>query len=89
MFNNDVMLTRHDIESLIARIEPALIALRRRIHQHPELAFEEHETARAVSDYLASLDIPLKRGRDFTDRDIRDGAPVAIVNETTATRYWP
>jgi amidohydrolase len=62
MFNNVVMLTRHEIESFVARIEPDLIALRRRIHQHPELAFEEHETARAVSDYLASLDIPHRTG---------------------------
>jgi len=29
------MLTSHDIASLIARIELDLIALRRRIHEHP------------------------------------------------------
>ena len=56
------MLTSHQIESLVARIEPDLIALRRRIHEHPELAFEEHETARAVSDYLSALDIPHRTG---------------------------
>jgi len=56
------MLTSRQIESLVARIEPDLIALRRRIHEHPELAFEEHETARAVSDYLSALDIPHRTG---------------------------
>ena len=56
------MLTSHQIESLVARIEPELIALRRRIHEHPELAFEEHETAPAVSNYLAALDIPHRTG---------------------------
>ena len=55
-------LTNHQIESAVARIEPDLIALRRRIHEHPELAFEEHETARAVSDYLSALDIPHRTG---------------------------
>jgi len=56
------MLTNHQIESLVARIEPDLIALRRRIHAHPELAFEEHETARAVSGYLSAIDIPHRTG---------------------------
>ncbi len=56
------MLTSHQIESLVASIEPGLIALRRRIHEHPELAFEEHETARAVSDYLSALDLPHRTG---------------------------
>jgi len=56
------MLTNHQIELLVARIEPDLIALRRRIHAHPELAFEEHETARAVSGYLSAIDIPHRTG---------------------------
>ena len=56
------MLTSRQIESLVARIEPDLIALRRRIHEHPELAFEEQETARAVSDFLSALDIPHRTG---------------------------
>jgi putative ABC transport system permease protein len=45
---------------------------------------------RAVDkDYFRTLQIPLRRGRFFTDQD-REGAPkVALINETMATRFWP
>ena len=39
--------------------------------------------------YFAALGIPIRHGRDFTDRDVRDATPVALINETTARRYWP
>jgi hypothetical protein len=54
------MLTSREIEALVARIEPDLIALRR--HQHPDLALEEHGTARAGSDYLSAPGIPHRTG---------------------------
>ena len=37
--------------------------------------------------YLATLDIPILRGRDFLSADDR-GPPVVIVNETMAARFW-
>ena len=37
--------------------------------------------------YLATMDIPLLRGRDFLPSDDR-GPPVAIVNRTMAARFW-
>ncbi len=39
--------------------------------------------------YLATLGVPLVRGRQFDSRDGPDAAPVIIVNETMARRYWP
>jgi putative ABC transport system permease protein len=40
-------------------------------------------------DYFRSLHIPLSRGRFFDERDTAQAAPVIIVNETFARRYFP
>jgi predicted permease len=41
-------------------------------------------------DYLLTLGIPLKRGREFTARDnVAGSPPVMMVNETLARRLWP
>ena len=50
------------IDSIAARLAPELVALRKTLHQHPELAFEEHETAKAVGAFLGKLKIPFKSG---------------------------
>ncbi|HEV2446113.1 MAG TPA: ABC transporter permease, partial [Candidatus Sulfopaludibacter sp.] len=45
---------------------------------------------RVVSDgYIRAMGIPLRAGRDFTDRDREKSAPAIIVNETLARRLWP
>ena len=47
-------------------------------------------SAREVSTgYFDTVRTPLLRGRVFTEKDRGGGLPVAIVNETTAKRYWP
>jgi predicted permease len=40
-------------------------------------------------DYLRTLGIALRRGRDFTAADRPGAEPVIIVNEAYAARYWP
>ena len=50
------------IDSIAARLTPELVALRKKLHEHPELAFEEHETAKAVGAFLTKLNIPFKTG---------------------------
>jgi predicted permease len=39
--------------------------------------------------YFEVLDIPVLRGRSFTADDGPGAAPVAIINEALAKRYWP
>ena len=40
-------------------------------------------------DYFKAMGIPLIRGRLFTDRDKGKSQPVAIINETMASQYFP
>jgi predicted permease len=39
--------------------------------------------------YFSMLGIPIVRGRDFTEEEVRAGAKVAIVTESTARKFWP
>ena len=70
--------------NLVESIEPSadrwtdeLIALRRAIHAHPELAFEEHQTAKLVQEFLARLAIPCRTGVGGTGivADLQGGRP--------------
>jgi len=41
------------------------------------------------SQFFQTLNVPILRGRAFTDADREDAAPVAIVSEGVARRLWP
>jgi predicted permease len=40
-------------------------------------------------DYFEAMQIPLRRGRLFDERDHADGPRVAIISESIAARQWP
>ncbi len=39
--------------------------------------------------YIETLDIPLKSGRTFNDSDTETSAPVVIVDDRLARKFWP
>jgi putative ABC transport system permease protein len=43
----------------------------------------------ATPDYFPTLRIPVLRGRNFTSADREDSAPVAIVSDSMARKFWP
>jgi putative ABC transport system permease protein len=46
------------------------------------------EVYTANPTYFRSVRIPLLKGRGFTDADNAESAPVAIISEIVANRYW-
>ncbi|HEY4218553.1 MAG TPA: ABC transporter permease [Gemmatimonadaceae bacterium] len=47
------------------------------------------EFAAALPGYFATMGIPILQGRDFVPQDDASAAPVVIVDELLAKRYWP
>lgn len=47
------------------------------------------ETIRVSPDYFRVIQAPLIRGRFFSESDEDEKQRVAIIDETTARRYWP
>lgn len=45
----------------VEKFKEELIEIRRYLHMHPELSFQETETAEYIANYLTALDIPVTR----------------------------
>jgi len=50
------------VEAIVQKITPALIEIRRDIHAHPELAFQEKRTAAIVAEYFQKLGLEVRTG---------------------------
>ncbi len=48
-----------------------------------------HAFTPVCGDLLQALGVPLLRGRYFTNADRKGSAPVLIISENLARRYWP
>src|SRR6516165_6032199 len=63
-------------------LQPELVEVRRYLHTHPELSFQEKETANFVGDRLDKLGFTVKKGLAKTgliaDFKTQDGPMVAI-----------
>ena len=42
-----------------------------------------------AADYFQALEIPILQGRGFSRSDDAEAAPVAIINQSMAQRFWP
>src|SRR5690606_6865634 len=79
------------IERETAALAPAIVALRHRIHERPELGNRELETARLVAEHLTALGLEVETGVAHTGvvgilRGGRPGAGVAVRADRGA---WP
>jgi putative ABC transport system permease protein len=54
----------------------------------PGMAYDANDR-QVTANYLKAMNIALRQGRYFDDRDNAHSVPVTIVNETMARQYWP
>ena len=77
-----MVATTSTLHQDVDEILPGVIADRRHLHQHPELGFQEHETARFVVERLRGIgaeDIRIGVGNTGVTALIRGGQPGKVV----------
>ena len=72
-----------EISGMIERLEPDLVAMRRDLHRHPELAFSEGRTASIAAERLRALGMAPQEGVGGTgvlaDLSGPEGGPVLLI----------
>ena len=56
------MSLKQNIKKLAAQYHAEVIAIRRYLHAHPELSFEEYETSKFIQQKLKEYDISYQSG---------------------------
>ena len=75
------------IESILADAA-AIAKVRRDIHAHPELCFQEHRTADVIAKQLTDWGIPIHRGMGTTGivAILKNGSSERAVGDRKSTR---
>lgn len=72
-----------DISGMVERLESDLVAMRRDVHRHPELAFAEERTASIAAEHLRALGMTPQEGVGGTgvlaDLSGPEGGPVLLI----------
>jgi putative ABC transport system permease protein len=55
----------------------------------PGVSAESVNWRLVTADYFRTMNIPLLKGRAFTEADNETGEKVALINDTLARKYWP
>ena len=55
-------MIREKIQALAKQFHPDVVAIRRHLHAHPELSFQEHETSKYIQQKLTEYGIPFQAG---------------------------
>jgi amidohydrolase len=74
-------VTEKKIQDIIKEITPELISIRRDIHCHPELSFQEKRTAALAAEYFQKLGLEVRTGIGVTGvlGVLRGGKPGPVV----------
>jgi putative ABC transport system permease protein len=67
--------------------EQPMIIIGREVRSAADMAMADHSGV--TPDYFRAMGIPLLRGRAFEESDRLNTAPVFIINEALAKRYFP
>ena len=59
------------------------------LHQYQAIALMKAYSRRVTPAYFATLEIPVRVGRVFTQDDSAAAPPVVVINEAMARQYWP
>jgi putative ABC transport system permease protein len=56
----------------------------RKLNERPIAIFQN-----ITPEFFRTMEIPLKRGRSFTEHDVSGSVPVVVINESLARVFWP